>query len=119
MWEELSVYDLTSIANVIICVGGNDCSSRINVKTYEELYDQLIGLIKSANKNCTIYLSKITPRGDTDVTEYNNSIQRLSDHWKIHHVKCIKDTSNLFFGQNGMPSVRYYSNDGALASNAW
>ena len=49
MWEELSVYDLTSIANVIICVGGNDCSSRLNVKTDEELYDQLIGLIKSAN----------------------------------------------------------------------
>ena len=56
----ISVYDWTSIANVIICVGGNDCSRRLNVKTYEELYHQLIGLIKSANKNCTIYLSKIT-----------------------------------------------------------
>ena len=68
MWEELSVYGLTSIANVIICVGGNDFSSILNVKTFEELS----GLIKSANKNCTIYLSKITPRGDTDVTEFNN-----------------------------------------------
>ena len=92
MWEELSVYDLTSIANVIICVDGNDCSSRLNVKTYEGLYDQLIGLIKSANKNCTIYLSKITPRGDTDVTKYNNAIQRLSDNWKLHHDRCIEDT---------------------------
>ena len=45
------------------------------------------------------------------MTEYNNAIQRLSDHWKIHHVKYIEDTSNLFFGQNGMPSARYYSND--------
>ena len=60
---------------------------------HKELYNQLIGLIKSADKNCTIYQSKSTPRGDTDVTEFNNAIQRLSDHWKIHHVKCIEDTS--------------------------
>ena len=79
MWEEISGYDLTSIANVILCVGENDCSSRLNVKTYEELNDQLICLIKSANKNCTIYLSKITPQGDTDVTEFNNAIHCLSD----------------------------------------
>ena len=48
------------------------------------------------------------------MTEYNNAIQRLSDHLKIHHVKCIEDTSNLFFGQNGMPLARYYSNDGII-----
>ena len=102
MWEELSAYDLTSIANVIICV----------------VYDQLIDLIKSANKNCTIYISKITPRGDTDVTEYNNAIQRLSDHWKLHHVICIEDTSSLFFVQIGMPSARYYSNDGIHLSRS-
>ena len=63
MWEELSVYDLYSIANVIICAGRNEYPRRLKVKTFEALYDQLVVLIKSANKNSTIDLSKITPQG--------------------------------------------------------
>ena len=118
MWEELSVYGLTSIVNVIICVRWNDCSSRLNVKTYEELYNQLIGLIRSVNKNCTIYLSKFTPRGDAYVTEVNNAIQRQSDHWNVNLVKCIEDRSNIFFSQHGMSSARYYSNDGIHLSRS-
>ena len=118
IWEEISVYDLKSFSNIIICVGGNDCSSKVSIKTFEESYDQLIGFIKSANKNCTIYLSKIVPRGDTDVAEFNNSIQRLSDHWTVHQVKCIDGTSDLFFGQNGLPSPRYYTQDGIHLSNS-
>ena len=27
MWDEISVYDMKSFAQIIICVGGNDCSS--------------------------------------------------------------------------------------------
>ena len=46
-----SVYNLTSFANVIICVGGNDSSSKVSIKAFEGSYDQLIGLIKSANKD--------------------------------------------------------------------
>ena len=103
---------MPSFAHVIICVGGNDSSSRVNIKAFEESYDQLICFIRSANKDCAVYLSKIIPRGDTDVTEFNNSIQRLSDHWKEHKVKCIENTSKMFFDRNGMPSTRYYSHDG-------
>ena len=118
MWEEISVYDLTSFAHVIICVGGNDSSSKVNIKAFEESYDQLIGFIKSANKVCAVYLSKIIPRGDTDVTEFNNSIQRLSDQWKEHQVKCIENTSKMFFDRNGMSSTRYYSHDGIHLSRS-
>ena len=85
---------------------------------FEESYYQLIGFIKSANKNCAMYLSKIIPQGDTDVTEFNNSIQRLSDHWKVHQVTCIENTSKMFLGRNGMPSFRYYSHDGIHLSRS-
>ena len=118
MWEEISVYDLTSFAHVIICVGGNDSSSKVNIKAFEESYDQLISFIKSAIKDCAVYLSKIIPRGDTDVTEFNNSFQRLSDHWKEHQVKCIENTSKMFFYRNGMPSARYYSHHGIHLSRS-
>ena len=116
MWEEISVYDFTSFVNVIICVGGKDSSSKVSIKAFEESYDQLIGFIKSANKDCAVYLSKIIPRGDTDVNEFNNFIQRLSDHWKVHQVTCIENTSKIFFDRNGMPSTRYYSHDGIYLS---
>ncbi|MCG7879243.1 MAG: SGNH/GDSL hydrolase family protein, partial [Candidatus Thiodiazotropha endolucinida] len=112
IWEEMSLFDLKSFTNVIICVGGNDCSGKSNIKSFEEAYDQLIGLIKSGNKDCLVYLCKIAPRGDTDVTDFNQSIQRIANHWKLHQVKFIDETSRLFFGQNGIPSARYFYNDG-------
>ena len=117
-WEEISVYELTSFANVIICVGGNDSSSKVSIKAFEESYHQLIVFIKGANNDCAVYLRKIIPRGDTDVTDFNNSIQRLSGHWKVHQVTCIENTSKMFLGRNGMPSFRYYSHDGIHLSRS-
>ena len=89
LWDELSVYDLKSLAQVIIYIGGNDCSNRMETHAFEEKYDQLISLIKSANKDCIIYISKIAPRGDVDVTVFNTSITRIVDHWARHQVKCM------------------------------
>ena len=102
---------MKSFAQIIICIGGNDCSSRLTIKTFEEKYDQLISFIKSANGDYAIYLSKVLPRGDINVGDFNRSIQRVADHWAMHQVKCIEDTSSLFFGQNGLPCNRYYYND--------
>ena len=44
--DELSVYDLKSFAQIIICIGGNDCSNRMDTHAFEEKYDHLISLIK-------------------------------------------------------------------------
>ena len=107
---------MKSFAIIIICVGGNDCSSRLSKTAFEEKYDQLISFIQSANRDCAIYLSKVLPRGDIDVAEFNRS--RVADHWAMHQVKCIEDTSSLFFGQNGLPSSRYFSNDGIHLSHS-
>ena len=80
LWDESSVYDMKSFGQIIICIGGNDCSSRLNIKTFEEKYDQLITFIKSANGDYAIYLSKALPRGDTNVGKFNRSIQRVAVH---------------------------------------
>ena len=46
MWDEISVYDMKSFAQIIICVGGNDCSRGMDTHVSEDTYDKLISLKK-------------------------------------------------------------------------
>ena len=117
MWNEISVYDMRLFANIIICIGGNDCSRGMD-KMFEDKYDQLISLIRSSNKDCTIYISKIVPRGDVDVSDFNHSVTRIVDHWAAHQVKRIDGSEQLFIGRNQMPSGRYFSDDGIHLSHS-
>ena len=94
------MYDMTSFAQIIICVRGNDCSSGMDTHVFEDNYDKLTSLIKSANKDCIIYLSKVVPRGDVDVSAFNSSITRIVDDWAMHQVKCIEGSYDLFFECN-------------------
>ena len=112
LWEEISVYDMKSFARIIICIGGNDCSRKRNTSDFEDKYCQLIGFIKSVNQGCAVYLSKIVPRGDVDVSAFNTSIRRVSDHWKMHNVYCIDESYEMFFGRDRVPMGRYYSKNG-------
>lgn len=116
--EELSIYDLKSFEKIIICIGGNDCASKVHVQAFQDKYNELISFIKNANESCTVYLGKILPRGDVDVTEFNRSIQRVAENWAKNHVQYIDDTHNLFFGRNGLPWKHYYTNDGIHLSNS-
>ena len=116
--EELSIYDLKSFEKIIICIGGNDCASKVHVQAFQDKYNELISFIKNANESCTVYLGKILPRGDVDVTEFNRSIQRVAGNWAKNHVQYIDDTHNLFFGRNGLPWKHYYTNDGIHLSNS-
>ena len=95
LWEEICIYDMKSFVRIIICIGGNDCSRKRNTSDFD---DQLIGFIKSGNQGCSVYLSKIVPRGDVNVSAFNTSILRVSDHWAKHkvyiltnHTKCSLD----------------------------
>lgn len=45
--------------------------------------------MKTANAQCMLYLCKIAPREDTDVTNLNRCIERLSEFWQKHDVHCI------------------------------
>ena len=112
IWDEIAVYDMKSFQNIILCVGGNDGSSGTETGLFEEKYDELVGYIKAANNDCAVYLCKVVPRGDVDVSGINTSIERVANHWRMHHVKLITSTNELFFGADGMPCGRYYSNDG-------
>ena len=112
MWNEISVYDMKSFTNIIICVGGNYCSRGMATHLFEDKYDQLISLIRSSNKDCTIKVSKIVPRGDIDVSDFNRAVTSIVDHWAAHQVKCIDGSYDMFFGHNRMPSGRYFNADG-------
>ena len=76
LWDEISVYDMKSFRHIIVCVGGNDCASGVDLHDFENKCDQLIRIIKSANSDCIVYLSKIVPRGDVDVSAFNDYANR-------------------------------------------
>ena len=90
----------------------------MHVQAFQDKYNELISFIKNANESCSVYLGKILPRGDVDVTEFNRSIQRVAENWAKNHVQYIDDTHNLFFGRNGLPWKHYYTNDGIHLSNS-
>ena len=41
MWNEISVYDMKSFANIIICIEGNDWSRGMDTHMFQDKYDQL------------------------------------------------------------------------------
>ena len=94
--DDISVSDMKSFSNVKISVGGNDCSSRADINAFEDKYNRLINLIKTANNSCVVYVCKVIPR-DVDVSAFNHSIQRLAEQWVTRQVYCIQDTFSLFF----------------------
>lgn len=118
IYDNISVYDMKSFSHVIVSVGGNDCSSRADINVFEDKYSQLIDHIKNANSSCAVYLCKVVPRGDVDVSAFNHTILRLADRWATHQVSCIEDTYNLFLGRNRVPTRRYYARDGIHLSHS-
>ena len=102
IWSELSVYNLSTFDNVIICVGGNDASNRTDTSRFEDDYDELLYYIRIATRDCIVHLCKVVPRGDVDVSFINTSIQHVAAHWKTHKINFIEETYDLFFGQNGL-----------------
>ena len=85
--EDTSLYALKSFHTLVIYIGGNDCSKNTNEDTFVKKYKKLISLIKVSNPACTIYISKIAPRGDVDVSSYNKGIQSFSNYWEKQNVK--------------------------------
>ena len=59
-----------------------------------------------------MYVSKIEPRGDIDVSVFNRSVTRIVIHWIANQVKCINGSYDFFLGPKRMPSSRYFNEDG-------
>ena len=74
--NDIALYDLSQFQTS--SVGGNDSAYGIDEALLEEKYDQLISIVKTGNAQCTLYICKIASRGDTDVTNLNSCIERLS-----------------------------------------
>ena len=123
----------------MVSVGGNGASSKKDIElgqvwylivsfpdlcnlTYIELfekkYDQLISLVKTGNPDCELYMCNISPRGDADVRHYNACIAQLVTYWKKHKVTLIKESESFFYGRDGLPTSRYFGDDGIHLSNS-
>ena len=80
-------------------------------------YDQLISLVKTGNPDCELYMCNISPRGDADVRNYNACIAQLATYLEKHKVTLIKETESFFYGKDGLPTSRYFGDDGIHLSN--
>ncbi|MES9882521.1 MAG: SGNH/GDSL hydrolase family protein [Sedimenticola sp.] len=109
--NELSMYDMKQFSTVIIHCGGNDASNGTDLELFEERYDQLMSVVKCGNPENKVFLCKVAPRGDIDVSRVNESIVTLANHWKSQDVQYISDTHELFYGRDGVPQARFYNHD--------
>ena len=116
--NDIGLYYLKAFRNIIISVGGNDSSRKTEEELFEEKYDQLISLIKTSSPQTTVYICKIAPRRDTDVSSLNTRIERLGLHWQQHDVICISKTTDYLCGKNRVPTERYFSSDGIHLSRS-
>ena len=80
------MYDLGAFQNTITSVGGNKTANGSDAEICEENYDELVSLMKTSSPKTTVYIYKMTPIGDTNVTNFNTCIERLSLHWQKHDV---------------------------------
>lgn len=105
------MYDLNTFSNVIIYCGGNDAANKTDIELFEERYDQLLTKIEEANSECRVYICSVAPRGDVNVDDINNSIDRLAVHRSDKNVESITDTNGFFIDNNEMVLRRYYNRD--------
>ena len=116
--EDISVYDMRNFETCIIYIGVNYCAKQTNLNSFVDAYDQLISLIKTTNPACKVYLCKIAPRRDVDVSGFNKGIERLSKDWERRKVYCMSNTNSYFFDRNLYPANRYFNSDGIHLSNS-
>ena len=84
--EDLKIYDLSKFTKIVLYIGGNNASEGTDLELFEELYDQLLNYIHKQNQSCQVVLSEMAPRGDCDVLDINEVIQRLASEWKCDIV---------------------------------
>ena len=107
IYNKVKVFDLNQFSHVVIYVGGNDASNSVDIEYFEEVYDQLIQHVRQINNSCHIFLCNSCPRGDTDTTEVNEAILRLSEQ---HGISLI-DLDKAFHDKDGNVIMRYYNRD--------
>ncbi|VDI47991.1 Hypothetical predicted protein [Mytilus galloprovincialis] len=68
LYEDIRNMDLSTYNTIIIHVGGNDASSKMNVQQFVDIFHEIINFVRC--QNCRAIVSGILPRIQCDVTEY-------------------------------------------------
>ena len=116
--EDVTSYDMKSFQALVVSVGGNDASTKTDIELFEEKYDQLISLVKTGNPDCELYMCNIPTSGNADVRHYNACIALLATYWEKHKVTLIKESESFFYDRDGLPTSRYFGDDGIHLSNS-
>jgi lysophospholipase L1-like esterase len=102
--NDIHSFNLCHFNTVILYIGGNDLSRTTDHELTEELYDQLLALIKASNPSIKTVVCKLAPRGDVDVSILNMIIDRLAAH---HSWVSVVDIFSDFYDNNGNLQMRF------------
>ena len=102
--DKISMFDLSKFRNVVIYVGGNDSAQSDDTELFVKHYKDLIALIKEKNSGCRIYLCSSCPRGDPDVSSFNDEIEGIATN---HAVRFI-DIYPTFYDKNKDLRTKFY-----------
>lgn len=112
--SDIKLFNMSIFSSVVIYIGGNDVANGDEPELIEERYDQLLKYLKTANPSLSIYVSKIAPRGDADVSVINFVVDRLAEH---HDAKII-DIFQAFHDSKGDVCMRYICKDSIHPSSS-
>lgn len=103
--------DLSPFNIVIICVCGNDVSSRKNEKQFISIYQEMIRHIESMK--CEVYVSGITLRRECDFSYFNDLLRGLSRQSRITFIS----HSEQFLSNNNIVYKLIRDSDGIHFTN--
>ena len=114
MMIDVTLFNLKIFDTVIVYIGGNDAANKTEHELVEENYDKLVSQLKTANPTLKVYLSKIAPRGDVDVSPINAIVDRLAAHHSVNVIDIFKS----FHDKHGRVCMSYIGNDSIHPSNS-
>ncbi|CAC5404073.1 unnamed protein product [Mytilus coruscus] len=111
--EKIRKFNIHHCSSIILVVGGNDASSRIQPEAFRENYEFMIKTVKSINPSIDIAVSEICPRRNVNTDVYNTILHRISTELNF---KIIKQT-DAFVSRGGDLVSTYYHRDGKHLTN--
>ncbi|CAG2206448.1 unnamed protein product [Mytilus edulis] len=106
LYEDIRSMDLSSYNTIIIHVGGNDASSKMNVQQFVDIFQEIINFVRC--QNCRAIVSGILPRIQCDVTEYNTILKQMCHY---NDVKFISNYESFVYKDDHI-AKSFYTTDG-------
>ena len=107
--HQIRKMDLSPYRNIILLVGGNNCSEGRSLSNIEQDYDRLLFEMKERTDNrCNIYVSGLPPRSDTDVDAFNDMLLDICEYHNVHFI----NQNRYFYDERGFVKEYLYQHDG-------